>query len=216
MKKILKNKYFFYYMSIGLCLAFIFCISKLTNQQITAMNTSIQKSNSQIDSITNNFIESKDNLVFVEQYTTDNHINNLPNDNVIGVKLNKQFTILVTKKYIAKNYVGQLENLVAKKTSGCHMKLSKNKNGTYQLEGTTDNVNLFGKWDLVGNKIGSTNRYEFVGEIEFDSDRSGFEKGTKAPFKITAEITEDYFKGKYEIGVFHDIKYVQFGIIDLH
>jgi hypothetical protein len=100
-----------------------------------------------------------------------------------------------------KSYSGTISNKSTNRTSNCQMTLTTNSDGTYQLSGSTDNVNVVGKWNLTGvlKEDAGKKYYVFKGDILLGYEGSNWPLGTKAPFVVIAEITERGIKGNYTI-----------------
>lgn len=100
-----------------------------------------------------------------------------------------------------RHFKGTISNKLSNLTTKCEMTLRANDDGSLQLTGETDNVNLYGRWNLKGNAAESYGRkyYLFKGEILLGYEGSSWPLGTSASFIATVEIDGQKMKGSYTI-----------------
>ncbi len=115
-------------------------------------------------------------------------------------------------------YSGTMKNPFAHKTSPTVMTLELNDDGTFQLSGHADDINLIGKWDVTGNEVTKNHRklLQFVGEIDLGYPGTGLPHGTTASFSLTAQVTPEGITGTYEIGEYAGYTVKQYGTIELN
>ena len=129
------------------------------------------------------------------------------------------------KPSLPKKYRGYVTNTTYQKTSFSENQLSLNSDGSYQLTGSADNVNLFGEWELTGYETmkNGIKTYEFTGEIKTKVPMKNVTfngkpamKKANIPMTWTVEITEDGMKGNYHIAAYKQTTQPEEGTIDLH
>jgi hypothetical protein len=90
----------------------------------------------------------------------------------------------------------------------------------YRLHGVFDNVNLFGKFDIIGTIVTTSQDesitcFQFSGELLLNSPKSGFKRNTKSSFVITLSISSCGAKGIYHIGKLPSFDFDQYGTLEL-
>lgn len=121
-----------------------------------------------------------------------------PSTNNAGTKNKSSYDVTA---YLPKRFSGTMTNKTFNLTSNCQMTLYDNKGGTFQLVGSTDNVNLVGRWSLRGRakEVSGAIHYEFKGDILLGYEGTNWPKGTTVPFTVVAEITNQGMKGRFTI-----------------
>jgi hypothetical protein len=113
--------------------------------------------------------------------------------------------------------VGTGHNLTCDESTGVSLAVTLGASG-YHVQGAFDGVNLFGRFDALGQTLDCSDSpgatcMQFVGSAEFGNDGSGFPPGTHATFVLTLVIHGNDVTGIYQIGRLPSIPYDQYGTL---
>ncbi len=152
-------------------------------------------------------------------------------DNSPCIRSGKNFTDIGAVQYRKSSventeetfFSGIAYNITANRSAGIYCTVKKYGEKKYQINGTFDNTNLFGQFDLPGKCIRSWNDQK-INILQFNGtmtiggdDNSGFSDNTKIQIHITLKINSGGAEGIYHIEPIGSyIEYPQYGTLQLY
>ncbi|MFN8306977.1 MAG: J domain-containing protein [Ferruginibacter sp.] len=111
-------------------------------------------------------------------------------------------------KYI---FEGQATNTTFNKTSEATLEMLQLLNNQYECLGKFDEINLFGRFDIIGKVVSENSDslvVNFIGNIYFvDGNGSSFKNGTNTSFHLLLTIFSDSVIGNYTIDEIPDTEF---------